>query len=62
MARGKQGTLALEMTKWFDTNHHYLVPEINSDITPQADFTEFIETVKRSQIINIRKKSRSHYS
>ncbi|MEZ0491320.1 5-methyltetrahydropteroyltriglutamate--homocysteine S-methyltransferase [Kineococcus sp. TBRC 1896] len=28
MARGR-GTLApLEMTKWFDTNYHYLVPEI----------------------------------
>ncbi|MBC7533495.1 MAG: 5-methyltetrahydropteroyltriglutamate--homocysteine S-methyltransferase [Oligoflexus sp.] len=33
MARGHQGQgvdlPALEMTKWFDTNYHYLVPEIN---------------------------------
>ena len=28
MARGKN---ALEMTKWFNTNYHYLVPEIESD-------------------------------
>ena len=28
MARGKS---ALEMTKWFNTNYHYLVPEIESD-------------------------------
>lgn len=51
MARGKQGTPALEMTKWFDTNYHYLVPEINADITPKADFTNFIATIKRGQTI-----------
>jgi 5-methyltetrahydropteroyltriglutamate--homocysteine methyltransferase len=51
MARGKDNLAALEMTKWFDTNYHYLVPEINSDITPQADFTDLIETVKRGQAI-----------
>ncbi|GAY08010.1 5-methyltetrahydropteroyltriglutamate--homocysteine S-methyltransferase [Pseudonocardia sp. N23] len=28
MARGAEGVPALEMTKWFDTNYHYLVPEI----------------------------------
>jgi 5-methyltetrahydropteroyltriglutamate--homocysteine methyltransferase len=29
MARGNDDTLALEMTKWFDTNYHYLVPEFD---------------------------------
>jgi 5-methyltetrahydropteroyltriglutamate--homocysteine methyltransferase len=32
MARGTRGESsvpALEMTKWFDTNYHYLVPELN---------------------------------
>ncbi|HEY5357525.1 MAG TPA: 5-methyltetrahydropteroyltriglutamate--homocysteine S-methyltransferase [Streptosporangiaceae bacterium] len=28
MARGTEGVPPLEMTKWFDTNYHYLVPEI----------------------------------
>ncbi|MEM8831550.1 MAG: 5-methyltetrahydropteroyltriglutamate--homocysteine S-methyltransferase [Cyanobacteria bacterium P01_G01_bin.19] len=51
MARGKEGTPALEMTKWFDTNYHYLVPEIDSGIIPKADFADFIETVKRGQAI-----------
>ncbi|MEM9509382.1 MAG: 5-methyltetrahydropteroyltriglutamate--homocysteine S-methyltransferase [Cyanobacteria bacterium P01_E01_bin.35] len=51
MARGKEETPALEMTKWFDTNYHYLVPEIDSGIIPKADFTDFIETVKRGQAI-----------
>jgi 5-methyltetrahydropteroyltriglutamate--homocysteine methyltransferase len=27
MARGAQRSPALEMTKWFDTNYHYVVPE-----------------------------------
>ena len=30
-ARGVQEAPALEMTKWFDTNYHYLVPELGPD-------------------------------
>ncbi|TXK84689.1 5-methyltetrahydropteroyltriglutamate--homocysteine S-methyltransferase [Paenibacillus sp. N3.4] len=29
MARGSQGATACEMTKWFNTNYHYIVPELN---------------------------------
>ncbi|MDM7915109.1 MAG: 5-methyltetrahydropteroyltriglutamate--homocysteine S-methyltransferase, partial [Candidatus Eisenbacteria bacterium] len=28
MARGTKSLPALEMTKWFDTNYHYIVPEV----------------------------------
>lgn len=31
MARGTAEVTPLEMTKWFDTNYHYLVPEIGPD-------------------------------
>lgn len=31
MARGVESAPPLEMTKWFDTNYHYLVPEIGPD-------------------------------
>ncbi|APW63390.1 5-methyltetrahydropteroyltriglutamate--homocysteine methyltransferase [Paludisphaera borealis] len=31
---GRAGAAALEMTKWFDTNYHYLVPEID----PRQEF------------------------
>ena len=31
MARGRTGAPACEMTKWFDTNYHYLVPEVGPD-------------------------------
>lgn len=30
MARGSADGAALEMTKWFDTNYHYLVPELQA--------------------------------
>ncbi len=29
MARGNKTAVACEMTKWFDTNYHYIVPEFN---------------------------------
>lgn len=29
MARGNDDAVACEMTKWFDTNYHYIVPEIS---------------------------------
>lgn len=32
-ARGTESVEPLEMTKWFDTNYHYLVPELGPDIT-----------------------------
>lgn len=33
MARGNQNVTAMEMTKWFDTNYHYIVPELSADTT-----------------------------
>jgi 5-methyltetrahydropteroyltriglutamate--homocysteine methyltransferase len=49
MARGKPGIPALEMTKWFDTNYHYLVPEIDAAVTPAANYGDFLELVERAQ-------------
>ena len=51
MARGtQQGDInlpAMEMTKWFDTNYHYIVPEIDKDqvfrIASTKVIDEFIE-------------------
>ncbi|WP_336779992.1 5-methyltetrahydropteroyltriglutamate--homocysteine S-methyltransferase [Paenibacillus illinoisensis] len=33
IARGTKDAAASEMTKWFNTNYHYIVPELN-DVTP----------------------------
>jgi 5-methyltetrahydropteroyltriglutamate--homocysteine methyltransferase len=50
MARGHDGVPALELTKFFDTNYHYLVPEIGPDTEftladrkPVEEFTEALE-------------------
>ncbi|WP_256788659.1 5-methyltetrahydropteroyltriglutamate--homocysteine S-methyltransferase [Frankia sp. AvcI1] len=47
MARGTAQAAPLEMTKWFDTNYHYLVPELGPETAfaldatkPLAEFTE----------------------
>ncbi|CAN6442310.1 unnamed protein product [Victoria cruziana] len=32
MARGNASTPAMEMTKWFDTNYHYIVPELCPEV------------------------------
>jgi 5-methyltetrahydropteroyltriglutamate--homocysteine methyltransferase len=47
MARGADGVPPLEMTKWFDTNYHYLVPELGPDTRlrlagdkPQREYAE----------------------
>lgn len=37
MARGTKEAPPLEMTKWFDTNYHYLVPELGPDTVFTAD-------------------------
>jgi 5-methyltetrahydropteroyltriglutamate--homocysteine methyltransferase len=47
MARGTADAPPLEMTKWFDTNYHYLVPELGPDTTftlnAAKPLTEFAE-------------------
>ncbi|MEV8637514.1 5-methyltetrahydropteroyltriglutamate--homocysteine S-methyltransferase [Streptosporangium sp. NPDC051023] len=40
MARGTRDVAPLEMTKWFDTNYHYLVPELGPDTVFIADLTK----------------------
>ncbi|MEU9949512.1 5-methyltetrahydropteroyltriglutamate--homocysteine S-methyltransferase [Streptomyces sp. NPDC047939] len=40
MARGTQDVAPLEMTKWFDTNYHYLVPELGPDTVFTTDSTK----------------------
>ncbi|MBV2357947.1 5-methyltetrahydropteroyltriglutamate--homocysteine S-methyltransferase [Streptomyces sp. J2-1] len=37
MARGTREAAPLEMTKWFDTNYHYLVPELGPDTVFSAE-------------------------
>lgn len=38
LARGDKFALAQEMTKWFDTNYHYIVPEFNGVFSLKDNF------------------------
>jgi 5-methyltetrahydropteroyltriglutamate--homocysteine methyltransferase len=51
MARSKEGqdVIAMEMTKWFDTNYHYIVPEF----TKNQNFSLFSEKLST----NIKKQN-----
>lgn len=43
IARGSQSVPPLEMTKWFDSNYHYLVPEIGPETMFQVTSPWFVE-------------------
>lgn len=54
MARGVSdnccgGAHAQEMTKWFDTNYHYLVPEFSADQKFQLGWEQLFEEVKEAR-------------
>lgn len=48
MARGTQDVAPLEMTKWFDTNYHYLVPELGPDTAFTADSAKQVAELKEA--------------
>ncbi len=45
MARGTEGIPPLSLTKWYDTNYHYLVPEIDKLGELERNFTDYFETL-----------------
>ena len=57
MARGVSrsccggGAQAQEMTKWFDTNYHYLVPEFSRDQRFQLSWEQLFEEVAEAQAL-----------
>ncbi|WP_369185517.1 5-methyltetrahydropteroyltriglutamate--homocysteine S-methyltransferase [Streptomyces sp. Y1] len=48
MARGTQDVAPLEMTKWFDTNYHYLVPELGPDTVFAANPAKAVGELKEA--------------
>ncbi len=53
LARGFQDeqndVKARPMKKWFNTNYHYLVPEINKDTTIKANFSKLLNEYKEAK-------------
>jgi 5-methyltetrahydropteroyltriglutamate--homocysteine methyltransferase len=48
---GGSGKPALEMTKWFDTNYHYLVPEFGSQTTFRLASKRLLDEVAQAQAL-----------
>ena len=59
-ARGYQGEAgdvkAFSMKKWFNTNYHYLVPEIDDDATLQLRSTAFLDGYRQAKSLGISTK------
>src|SRR3954452_9908687 len=53
MARGAQGIAPLRMTKWFNTNYHYIVPEIGPDTTFRLDASKPLAEVAQARRIGV---------
>ena len=48
MARGDETHTAMEMTKWFNTNYHYIVPELSYYDRPRLDPSKIIQEYKEA--------------
>ncbi|GAB3558643.1 5-methyltetrahydropteroyltriglutamate--homocysteine S-methyltransferase [Spelaeicoccus albus] len=48
LARGNADTAPLEMTKWFDTNYHYLVPELSPDTDIRLGSTAIVDQFREA--------------
>jgi 5-methyltetrahydropteroyltriglutamate--homocysteine methyltransferase len=53
MARNSREQTAMEMTKWFDTNYHYLVPEWSEGVSFHIDTTKLIGELKEARALGI---------
>lgn len=49
LARGNAAQPAMEMTKWFDTNYHYLVPELTVETRFTIQAHEFLARLDEAQ-------------
>ncbi len=60
MARGEQrdgeAVAACEMTKWFDTNYHYQVPEIHKGQTFKLSFDKLFNEIEEAKALGINAK------
>ena len=53
MARGTQDVAPLEMTKWFDTNYHYLVPELGPGTVFAADSAKQVAELREALALGL---------
>lgn len=56
MARGTSQLPAMEMTKWFNTNYHYIVPELSLKDNYKLDSTKVIQEYKEAKALGLKTK------
>ena len=52
----KQAISAAEMTKWFDTNYHYMVPEFEVSTTFKLDASRIIDQITEAKNLGLKPK------
>ena len=55
-AQCDSGVAAGEMTKWFDTNYHYIVPEFNADTEFSLDASRLLEQLAEAKSQGVKAK------
>ena len=55
-AGGCGGVAAGEMTKWFDTNYHYIVPEFRAATQFKLDASRLLEQMAEAQALGVKAK------
>ncbi|OWM69069.1 hypothetical protein CDL15_Pgr025256 [Punica granatum] len=53
MARGNASVPAMEMTKWFDTNYHYIVPELGPEVKFSYASHKVVEEYKEAKSLGV---------
>jgi len=53
MARGAKTVTAMEMTKWFDTNYHFIVPELEADQQFSLGSTKVLDEFVEAKALGI---------
>ncbi|XP_062171700.1 5-methyltetrahydropteroyltriglutamate--homocysteine methyltransferase-like [Alnus glutinosa] len=53
MARGNASLPAMEMTKWFDTNYHFIVPELGPDVKFSYASHKAVDEFKEAKALGV---------
>lgn len=56
MARGHKDGLACAMTKWFNTNYHFVVPELSSNDIYKVDASAIVNQYKEAKALGYKPK------
>lgn len=56
LARGNKDQFAIEMTKWFDTNYHYLVPEFHKNTAFCANPSHYVQQLQEAKALGLQAK------